>query len=149
MMGNGLDVRDIFLSPLDCDERDLILFAINDSESENNGGSHWSLCVFSRADNKFFHFDSMNEHNHKSCVKLVKILVAALRVQNADLIEVECLQQNNSYDCGIFVLCHADKACQTFMRCRSLMEIKRIKPANTNTKRNELLEIIDNLTTTT
>lgn len=91
----------------------------------------------------------MDARNHKSCVKLVKILVDALSVGDADLFEVDCLQQNNSYDCGIFVLCHADQVCQTFMRSGSVTEIKRVKPAKINTKRSELLEIIGNLNAAT
>lgn len=139
---NADEVREIFLSPLNSESRDVIIFAVNDSASFTNSGSHWSLCVFARRENKFFHFDSMGGRNKGEFKKLVQILKGALDVRDAEIEQVECLQQSNSYDCGIFVLCHAEHVSLTFMKTRKLTDVKKIKIEDVYKKRSELQRII-------
>jgi sentrin-specific protease 8 len=147
MTGTPEEVKMIFLDPLNATEKDFIIFAVNDNALNAAGGSHWSLCVWSKPDNTFFHFDSSSNSNHSACSKLVKILKISLGYQSAELENVQCLQQNNSYDCGIFVLCHADIACQTAFKENSLKNIKKLQPKKVYVKRSEVVEIIKNLST--
>jgi sentrin-specific protease 8 len=145
MMGNPQEVNAIFLDHLDTSSRTHIIFAINDNSSDEAGGSHWSLCVFSKSENTFFHFDSFKFSNHFPCESLVKILKSCFDRKDAEIIETDCLQQNNCYDCGIFVLCHTDVVCQAIEKQESLSSLKKLQPKKVHVKRGELIEIIKNL----
>jgi sentrin-specific protease 8 len=147
MMGNRDDVNEIFLNPLNPASRSHIIFAVNDNSSDKAGGSHWSLCVFSKDENVFHHFDSLTGSNKTPCSSLVKILQSCLNCGDAELINVPCLQQSNGYDCGIFVLCHADLVCQTLAKRESINSIKKLQIKKVHVKRNETLQIIDILNT--
>lgn len=145
IMGNPGEVKMIFLDPLNATSRNFIIFAVNDNTANAAGGSHWSLCVWSKNENTFFHFDSSSGSNSSSCSKLVKILKSCLNCKTAELNNVQCLQQNNCYDCGIFVLCHADIVCQTAMKEGNLRNVKKLQPQKVHLKRNEIVQIIQNL----
>ena len=145
MMDNPQEVNAIFLDPLDPSSRSFIIFAVNDNVSTAAGGSHWSLCVFSRAENRFYHFDSSSKANASACFSLVKILKQCLDCESAEIINVACLQQNNSYDCGIFVLCNTDLVCRTIAKGKTLSSIEKIKPKDVQIKRNEITQIIKSL----
>jgi sentrin-specific protease 8 len=145
MMGNAKEVKVIFLDPLNVESRKFIIFAVNDNTINAAGGSHWSLCAWSKPDNTFFHFDSSSGSNNSSCSKLVKILKSCLSCESAETNNVQCLQQNNCFDCGIFVLCHADLVCQTALKEGSLSAVKKLQPKRVNVKRNEIVQIIQNL----
>lgn len=55
----------IFLEPLNIKTKKFVFFALNDNDSpERAGGSHWSLLVFSRNENCFYHLDSSAGSNH-------------------------------------------------------------------------------------
>jgi len=85
-----------------------VIMAINDSSTssfENHDmGSHWSLLTYSQAEDKFFHLDSLTSNN------LIQACQIALKLKISQSIPVElpCLHQSNSWDCGIFVCCHAE-----------------------------------------
>lgn len=145
MMDNASEINAIFLEPLNPSCRSHIIFAVNDNKSINVGGTHWSLCVFSRADDTFYHFDSASGSNNSSCFTLVKILKECLGCESAVMTKVPCLQQNNSYDCGIFVICHTDLVCRTIVKGDSLESIKMLQPKNVQIKRDEVIQIIQNL----
>lgn len=145
MVSDPNEVNAIFLSHLSPESRSYIIFAVNDNSSSDAGGSHWSLCVYSKPDNTFFHFDSYSGSNNSSCSKLVKILKECLGCKSAVIKNVECLQQNNSYDCGIYVLCHTDIVCQAIEKRCEITSIKKLQPKKVQVKRHEVIQIIQNL----
>ncbi|KAL5717693.1 Ulp1 peptidase [Ranunculus cassubicifolius] len=49
--------------------KSLVLFAINDSGGDDSG-SHWSILVYDRTENKFLHFDSMEGENSVHAMKV-------------------------------------------------------------------------------
>lgn len=54
-----------FLEPLGVNKKKFIFFALNDNDTPDMaGGSHWSLLVYSKPENSFYHFDSSNLSNH-------------------------------------------------------------------------------------
>lgn len=146
-MENPNDVKEIILEPLKIQTRNFILFVLNDNEqSDVSGGSHWTLLVYSKPDKTFFHFDSLGSSNYHTCSKFVKIFKACLSTTDEiSTKQVDCLQQSNSYDCGIYVLCHADLACKKIVQSNSLADIKKINYKFVTVKRNELAEIVQNL----
>lgn len=146
LTGNSADVNAIFLNHLDPLSKSLIIFAVNNhSDSEVAGGSHWSCCVYSKSDNAFFHFDSFSGSNKSACSSIVKILKSCLKYETAKLVHVPCLQQNNSHDCGVFLLCHTDLICETALKGESICKVQKIKVKEVDVKRNELIKVIQNL----
>lgn len=145
LMENPQEVNAIILDPLNIIEKNLVIFPLNDNSEDKIGGSHWSLLVYSKPDSTFFHFDSFGSNNSHVCSKLVSIVKACLKLSSARIESVECLQQNNFYDCGIYVLCHADQVCKTFLKVKSLKGIKKINYKSILSKRSEILEIVKSL----
>ena len=145
MVGNPADVNSIFLDPLNPSEKSFIIFAVNDNSTTNSGGSHWSLAVFSRHDKIFYHFDSVSKLNHSSFKSLTKILKICLQCPDAEICEIPCLQQNNSCDCGLYVLCHTDLVFQTIEKRSPLANIKKIIPQKVHVKRREIIQIFEGL----
>lgn len=145
MVESPSEVKTIFLDHLDLSSRSHIIFAINDNSTINAGGSHWSLGVFSKAENNFYHFDSSSGMNQWAFLDLVKIFKICFEAQKSSIVEVPCLQQEDAYNCGVFVLCHTDSICKSIEQKKPLSEMKKLLPNKTHVKRNELLEIIRNL----
>uniref|UniRef100_A0A6A7FMZ5 Sentrin-specific protease 8-like n=1 Tax=Hirondellea gigas TaxID=1518452 RepID=A0A6A7FMZ5_9CRUS len=102
----------IFLDPLEANHKDYILLPVNDNNSTvSSGGSHWSLLVFSRFDSKWYHYDSQRGSNYRDARVLVQRINRYLE-RDAVLVDATCTQQDNSYDCGAFVMLNAQHAAQ-------------------------------------
>lgn len=135
----------IFLEPLKANEKLFIFFALNNNEADSVGGTHWSLLVFSRPENKFYHFDSMNGFNLENCQHLVKVLKNALNCVEADFENVQCLQQNNGYDCGIHVICNVDVISTHAVKHLKVKGTHQLKNMIIKCKREEILDVIRDL----
>lgn len=100
----------IFLDPLKANHKDYILLPVNDNKSTmSSGGSHWSLLVFSRLDCKWYHYDSQRGSNYSDARCLMRRINKYLE-RDATLVDATCTQQDNSYDCGAFVMLNAQHA---------------------------------------
>lgn len=112
-MGDAQELP-IFLDPLEARFKDHIFLAVNDNSSViSSGGSHWSLLVYSRYDRKWYHYDSQRGSNHRDARCLVHRINTYLdRELPAPLVDANCTQQDNSYDCGAFVMIFAHRAAQ-------------------------------------
>ncbi|KAK0077495.1 hypothetical protein PV325_003908 [Microctonus aethiopoides] len=129
-------------------ETDFIFFPLNNCDKVDDvGGSHWSLLIYSRAEKSCFHFDSFHGSNDTQAkIFAGKIMQYLLDMKSTNYKEISCPQQNNSYDCGIFVLCYAKIVLQ-HLKSHSKVEgcdLREVK-SMANTKRSELLEIIKKL----
>jgi len=146
-MADPKEVNAFILDPLNFKDKNFIILPLNNNSEDSAGGSHWSLLVYSKPDTFFFHFDSLAGSNSHACKELVNILMGSLNISKDShkVEQVDCLQQNNSYDCGIYALCHADLVCKTIMKSKTLKGIKKINYKNVLSKRSELLEIIKSL----
>lgn len=99
----------IFLDPIEATNYNFIFFPLNDCDSNKAGGSHWSLLIYSHLEKMCYHFDSSSNINGSSAKKLArKVTKYFLEKSEKRYIEMNCPQQNNSYDCGLYVLCLAD-----------------------------------------
>ena len=136
----------IFLDPLNASEKKFIFFPLNNCERRDSaGGSHWSLLVFSKVENTFFHFDSFGRSNENIARDFARNLDRyLLRKELGEFVETDCPQQENCVDCGLFVMCITD------VLTEHVVKYSQIKGFNLQTvkrlvlgKRESLLELIN------
>ncbi|KAL6847100.1 hypothetical protein ACP4OV_022953 [Aristida adscensionis] len=97
----------------------LLLFPLNDNEdvSKANGGKHWSLLVLDlRAlhNPRFLHYDSAGGANIQSAHRLINTLRPMLP-DDINIIEAGTPQQENLYDCGLYVIAISAAICRWAM----------------------------------
>ncbi|KAG1668618.1 hypothetical protein FOA52_001487 [Chlamydomonas sp. UWO 241] len=96
-------------------EKELVLFAVNDNTSvEKAGGSHWSLLLYCRSTSTFRHYDSLSTRGSRAAAtKLYRSVGPTLGAgRECPLVHVEGMpQQENGYDCGVYVLMVTDALC--------------------------------------
>ncbi|KAK7912366.1 hypothetical protein WMY93_012577 [Mugilogobius chulae] len=79
----------------------------------NGGRTHWSLLVYHRGSNHFAHYDSQNGSNSLHARRIANKLEAFLGAgRKAAFAEEQCPSQQNSYDCGMYVMCIAEVLCE-------------------------------------
>lgn len=139
------DEISIFLEPLDAVNKSFIFFPINDNQSDKIGGSHWSLLVFSKPENKFYHFDSMDSNNQRQCENLIIKIKRFLNVSTFTLQQADCLEQTNSYDCGIHVLCNAENIAHYVVKTNRVDGVSQLTKNVVAGKRADILNIIKEL----
>nr|XP_010922480.1 NEDD8-specific protease 1 [Elaeis guineensis] len=105
------------VTPLELPQRDLVLFTVNNNSDVTaaDGGTHWSLLVYYRATNEFVHHDSsqgMNRWHAETLFEAVKGFVGD--GDDARYVEGFTPQQNNGYDCGLYVMTIARVVCDWF-----------------------------------
>lgn len=99
-----------YLDPIKLNNKKYLIMAINDStDLEKQSGSHWSVLVFNRVLNKFYHYDSKEFYNWKHA-ETVAIKLAKYFGLNTcpEIITLKGPLQHNSYDCGIYALAAID-----------------------------------------
>lgn len=140
----------IFLDHLNITESKCIFFPLNNCDKKDAaGGSHWSLLVFCKQGKTCYHFDSSRGYNKIIASKFSRdIMKCIIDVDKANkkFVEVDCPQQDNGYDCGIFVLCLTDLIIEHVMKNGRVdgCDCSRVKES-TYSKRMELLNLINNL----
>ncbi|KAJ2165521.1 hypothetical protein GGH15_003319 [Coemansia sp. RSA 562] len=91
--------------PPDIHAKDIIFAPIG-------SGTHWSLLVYCRQTQppSFHYFDSMaNANYHHALAAKHRLELLLLGTQSvAQMVTHSCPQQENSYDCGVFVVLFAD-----------------------------------------
>ncbi|XP_051504102.1 sentrin-specific protease 8 [Myxocyprinus asiaticus] len=104
----------IFLEPLRLPSRRWVFLAVNDNSNQTAGGSHWSLLLYQRDGGKFSHYDSQSGsnslHARRIAAKLETFLGAGGKVP---FVEEQCPLQQNSFDCGMYVICNAEALCES------------------------------------
>ncbi|PIO56303.1 Ulp1 protease family, catalytic domain protein [Teladorsagia circumcincta] len=85
--------------------REQILFILNDRDDPTIvGGNHWSLLVFDRGSARFEYYDSMRPAKDAIARQLVNTIKPVLGAPEVSFVIVECPQQRNSFDCGMYVI---------------------------------------------
>ncbi|MCL4137176.1 UNVERIFIED_CONTAM: hypothetical protein GTU68_022300 [Idotea baltica] len=110
----------VFLDPLNARYRRYIFLPVNNHSSlVSSGGSHWSLLVYSKYDEKWFHYDSQRGSNYRDArclVHRVNSYLDKFRCASARLQDAQCTLQDNSYDCGAFVMVYAQRLAEMASR---------------------------------
>lgn len=74
--------------------------------------------VFARVENLFFSFDSFNKFNSAATNKILDVLTIGINCPSTTILDYECTQQVNSYDCGLdygtHVLVNTENICHHF-----------------------------------
>ncbi|ESQ42324.1 hypothetical protein EUTSA_v10014584mg [Eutrema salsugineum] len=146
-----------FMKPLRLNDIDLLILPVNDNLDVElaEGGLHWSLLVYYKEANSFFHHDSLMGMNKRNAEKLFKAVSPF--VSNGDAAYRECNdttpQQKNGYDCGVYVLAIAQVVCQWFSsggmkKNRDefwFTDVKETVPESVSHLREDILRLIKSL----
>lgn len=93
-----------------------IIVPINDNDSFASASTHWSLLLCNINSGFIAHFDSNNSYNFTAACKAARRIRRLLHmdeiVENNGFIQVKCSQQENGYDCGMYVVIFTLKICK-------------------------------------
>ncbi|KAF8082747.1 hypothetical protein N665_0809s0048 [Sinapis alba] len=106
-----------FIKPLRLRDSDLLIFPVNDNTNVElaEGGLHWSLLVYYKEANSFYHHDSLMGLNKWSAKQLFDAVSPFVSDGEATYREwSDAPQQKNGYDCGVYLLGVARVICQWF-----------------------------------
>jgi len=105
------------LKALNLLEKMLVLIPLNDAKLANDEGTHWSLIVMTpnKENVSFYHLDSMGDMNKDAAMRIVQRFCRSLNVCKPYLWHYDKKHQENAFDCGLFVMCNAEKAMQHFL----------------------------------
>ncbi|KAL0212940.1 hypothetical protein RCL1_006566 [Eukaryota sp. TZLM3-RCL] len=113
LMGDFTWFTDVYNKPGDF----VFLIPINDfyvfpTEAR---GAHWSLLVFERFKDirNFYYMDSLY---NADCLEAAQIIVSRLNLEQTNLTfqELECIQQPNGFDCGVYTCWYAFLVLQVY-----------------------------------
>lgn len=150
-MGGVEDLQNMFES-WDLAKKELIFLPINDcSAHDSPGGTHWSLLVYRSSFCVFEHYDShtgsINRYHAESVAKTLTpfLIGSGSSPSEIEVIEMECTQQLNGYDCGLHVICNTEALCrkQFTGNPRHISDIA--SPQSIQRARNDLKTIIYSL----
>lgn len=105
------DNLDSIIITLNLSNQSYIFIPINDAERETSG-CHWSLLLYSKTEKTFFYFDSYNNLNLQHARAIFSKLKPYVCTSNHDdicLRIIDCPQQRNGVDCGIYLIIFVDK----------------------------------------
>ncbi|CAL8074217.1 unnamed protein product [Orchesella dallaii] len=131
------------------------LFPVNDSSDTDKGssGSHWSLLVYSRPDDKFMHFDSYGGSNEYAA-RLIHRKLTPLFSSTSTFHDFEgCCAQSNGRDCGLHVIMNAELIIDFIRKSSSKTSrpslwkngLSTATPKQADSKRQLLIELIESL----
>lgn len=97
-------------------EKSWIFLPLTNSESFEKISTHWSLLVVHIPGGTVYHFDSSFLLNQSAASHYIKCLEKLLNMELNLENKMICPQQDNTYDCGIFVLCFIKYLCEKLMQ---------------------------------
>ncbi|KFO88908.1 Sentrin-specific protease 8 [Buceros rhinoceros silvestris] len=136
-----------FLESLDLPCKALVFLPINDNSNQVAGGTHWSLLVYFRDKKCFAHYDSHSKCNSSHAKQAAGKLEAFLgkRGGKATFVEEKAPAQQNSYDCGMYVICNAEALCQGYLRGQPEPLLQHLTPSYITQKRAEWKALVTEL----
>ncbi|XP_062516455.1 sentrin-specific protease 8-like [Corticium candelabrum] len=136
-----------FMAPLELSSKEVVLIPVNDNDdAERSGGVHWSLLSFIRKTNSFCHYDSLLKLNTEQAQRIAdKLRFCLLPDKPPSFQDVDCPQQTNSYDCGMYTICFVYYVLHHVLEGneKSLKEV--VRPETVALKRKELKELISEI----
>ncbi|XP_028922484.1 sentrin-specific protease 8 [Ornithorhynchus anatinus] len=137
----------LFLEPLNLPQKQVVFLPINDNSSQAAGGTHWSLLVYEQEKNGFSHYDSHSRSNSVHARQVAGKLEAFLgkRGDKTVFVEEKTPAQQNSYDCGMYVICNTEALCQRMFRAQPESGLQHLTPAYITQKRAEWKDLVARL----
>ncbi|XP_031844910.1 sentrin-specific protease 8 [Nomia melanderi] len=138
----------IFLDSLNALECKCVFFPLNNCESrESAGGSHWSLLLYCKEEKTCYHFDSCKGCNYAAkFARNVLNYMLGNDEPNKKFLEPNCPQQDNGYDCGLYVLCLTDIITEYVLKTGRVSGCDYSQTKSfVSKKRAQLLHLIDEL----
>lgn len=144
---SSLDELALFLEPLALSSRRWLFLAVNDNSDQTAGGTHWSLLLYHHGSNRFAHYDSQNGSNSAHAQRIAnKLQPFTGSGSEAAFVEEQCPSQQNSYDCGMYVMCVCEALCERLRAEGSpRLAAHAITPAFITQKRAEWCRLIQSL----
>uniref|UniRef100_A0A4W2FKR3 Ubiquitin-like protease family profile domain-containing protein n=1 Tax=Bos indicus x Bos taurus TaxID=30522 RepID=A0A4W2FKR3_BOBOX len=131
--GNPAEMA-MFLEQLDLPNKRVIFLAINDNSTHTAGGTHWSLFVYL----------SSNSFRTKKVAEKLEAFLGRKGYKLAFVAEKAPAGQN-SYDCGMYVICNTEALCQNFFRQQPESLLQLLTPTYITQKREEWKYLIARL----
>lgn len=147
-----IDTIRSMVSSLDVATKSLWIVPVNDStDMDQEGGNHWSLLVFLPQEYTFEYYDSLPNscnitHAHNIATKLRQLLSNHPKHESEfKFLYPGCDLQNDSFNCGVHLLCNAEAACIKHLLHdpRSVREIATKQKLQTY--RTHISQVIDQL----
>lgn len=130
------------LSPLKPHIKSLVFFAVNNNNGSGAGGTHWSLLVYSREEDTFFSFDSLNNYNNYATQKLINVLKIGLGCHSANAHNISCSQQINGHDCGIHLVSNCENVCDYYLRKGAVVNVPLLSSLQVRSKRADIFYLV-------
>ena len=105
------------LENLQINEKDWVFYPVsnNNRVTEPGGGTHWSLLVYSRLKNVYYHHDPIHPMNDMHALELINKISSADSRFSITKENVKSPQQKNGYDCGPYIMLFANKIADNLM----------------------------------
>ncbi|GFR84334.1 sentrin-specific protease 8 [Elysia marginata] len=144
----GASDLQVLLESLHLPTKQFVFVPVNDnSDTSKVGGMHWSLLVYVRSRQEFQHYDSSRGTNQAVAKRLMDKLQPFVHAPKGKLkfVEMDCSHQENSYDCGMFVLANTEHLIREFVECVSLGVGDVVNQQTVSDKRKHLAQLITSL----
>ncbi|KAG8314372.1 SUMO1 sentrin specific peptidase 8 [Homalodisca vitripennis] len=101
---------DFITKPLSLDEKAYIVLPVSDAAPVMQvAGSHWSLLLYVKSNKTFYYLDSVNQYNIDSAKLLFDRISKYLSPSESTKFKIlDCPQQKNNIDCGVYLLLMVD-----------------------------------------
>jgi sentrin-specific protease 8 len=105
--------------------KELIFIPLNDADATNKSlrGTHWRLLVYCKRSSSFHLYDSNSKHSGGSdlgtqangLVQCLSPFLVGTTSNSCHKVQETCPQQENGYDCGMYVVCVVEHLYLTFL----------------------------------
>jgi sentrin-specific protease 8 len=121
-------------------DHDVVLIPVNNNHGNVVGGTHWSLLVYVRKEEKFYHCDSNGKMNYQAACRFATSL-RQLLPSNGKVLECNVLRQVNGFDCGVHVMATAEVVADGKLDFEPL-EVRKLVHETISDKRRQIKELI-------
>ncbi|XP_071082261.1 sentrin-specific protease 8-like [Haliotis cracherodii] len=135
----------VLLEPLGLPTKQFVFLAVNNNNScDQVGGSHWSLLVYVRSSQEFRHYDSAGHSNEAIAKKLAYRLQPHVHAPYGRMkfVEMDCPQQQNGYDCGMYVISVSEHLCKEFCEFAGIPLADAVTVNSISNKRTSIKDLI-------
>lgn len=100
-----------------------IFFPLSDFSSDLMSATHWSLLYIdnTKGNMRLKHFDSLNHSNINPAKIFIQKIKQIFGLENSSVEELKCNHQDNTYDCGVYVMAYID----ALLQCQDHTEANR------------------------